>query len=92
MRVQFHGLTYYVSGFCTVAPQKPHMIHSVKKFPVRGLETINFRNGTGNNNAHGIGHVVLFQCLGDGLLLYEIIFSFNDCFFLSCHNNRTFLS
>ena len=35
-----------------------------------GLEAVYLRNGSGDNDAHCIGHVVSLQSLGDGLFQY----------------------
>ena len=32
-----------------------------------GLETVDLRDGTGDDDAHGVGHIVGFQRVGDGL-------------------------
>ena len=33
-----------------------------------GLEPVDLRDGPGDDDAHGVGHVVQFQGIGDGLL------------------------
>ena len=33
-----------------------------------GLEAVDLRDGPGDDDAHGVGHVVDFQGIGDGLL------------------------
>ena len=33
-----------------------------------GLEAVDLRNGPGDDDAHGVGHVVGLQGVGDGLL------------------------
>ena len=87
VRVQFHGLTNYIGRLCSVALQKAHLIHGIQQLSVGRLEAINFRDRTGNDDTHGIGHVVQLQCIGDALLLNEVIFIFffGWSFFLS-HN------
>ena len=64
-----------------------------------GLEAVDLRDGAGDDDAHGVGHVIRFQRLGDGLLQnlrpqaddIGIIVFF--CFFLlfSCHNSKHYL-
>ena len=50
-----------------------------------GLEAVNLRNGTGNNDTHGVGHIIQLKRIGNALLLYKIIviilFSFVVFFF-----------
>ena len=90
MGVQLHGLPYHIGRFGSVALQKPHQIHGIQKLSMRGLEAVNLRNGTGNNDTHGVGHIIQLKRIGNALLLYEIIviFFFRCCFFL-CHTSTS---
>ena len=36
-----------------------------EQLPVGGLEAVDLRNGPGDDDAHGIGHVVGLQRVGD---------------------------
>ena len=65
--VELHGLADDVGALGARAGQKPHLVHGVQKFPVGGLEAVDLRDGAGDDDAHGVGHVVLFQGVGDGL-------------------------
>ena len=93
MRIEAHSLTYNIGALGTSAVEQSHFIHSIKELAVRGLETVNFRNCTRDDNAHNIGHIVFFNRFGNGLLNYR---SVNDFFFLifllSCHSEVSFLS
>ena len=68
MGIELHGLTHDVGGFCPRSGQQTHFIHGIKELSVGGLEAVNLRYGPGNDDRHGVGHVVCFQCLGYGLL------------------------
>ena len=65
--IQLHGLAHNVGRLGALAGKQTHFVHGIEQFPVRGLEAVNLRNGSGHNNGHGIGHVVKLQRLGDGL-------------------------
>ena len=65
--VQTHRLSDDVGGFCASAAQQVHLIHRVQQLPVAGLEAVNLRDCAGDNDAHGVRHVVLLQRFGDGL-------------------------
>ena len=66
--VELHGLAHHVGALGAVAAQQVHLIHGVQQLPVGGLEAVDLRDGPGDDDAHGVGHVVQFQRLGDGLL------------------------
>ena len=66
--VQAHGLAHDVGGFRPGARQQPHLVHGVQELAVRGLEPVDLRDGPGDDDAHGVGHVVGLQRIGDGLL------------------------
>ena len=65
--IQPHGLTHDIGRFGASAVQKPHFIHGIEELSVRGLEAVDFGDGTGDNHRHGIGHVVQLQGVTDGL-------------------------
>ena len=67
MGVQLHGLAHDIGALGASAGQKTHLEHGVQQLAMGGLETINLRDGPGDNDAHGIGHVVGLQGFGDGL-------------------------
>ena len=64
--VQVHGAAHDVGAFGAGAFQQAHAVHGIQQFAVGGLEAVNFRQRAGNNNAHGVRHVVCFQCIGNG--------------------------
>ena len=64
--VQVHGAAHDVGAFGAGAFQQAHAVHGIQQFAVGGLEAVNFRQRTGNNNAHGVRHVVCFQRIGNG--------------------------
>ena len=65
--VQAHGLAHDVGRLGPPAGQQPHFVHGVEQLAVRGLEAVDLRNGPGDDDAHGIGHVIGLQGVGDGL-------------------------
>ena len=67
MGVQLHGLAHNIGAFGASAGQKSHLEHGVQQLAMGGLEAVDLRDGTGDNDAHGIGHIVGLQGLGDGL-------------------------
>ena len=96
--VQTHGLPHDVGGLGAAAGEQPHFIHGIQQLPVGGLEAVDLRNGPGDDDAHGVGHIVEFQRVGDGLLHHRApqphyvgvarvpyFFFFR---FLLCHRNR----
>ncbi len=66
MGVQVHGAAHDVGAFGAGAFQQAHAVHGIQQFAVGGLEAVNFRQRAGNNNAHGVRHVVCFQRIGNG--------------------------
>ena len=68
VRIEAHRLADDVRGFGASAGQEAHFIHGIQQLPVRGLEAVDLRDGAGNNDRHGVGHVVRFQRLTDRLL------------------------
>ena len=66
--VELHGLAHHVGALGAGAPQQVHLVHGVKQLAVGGLEPVDLRDGPGDDDAHGVGHVVDLQRLGDGLL------------------------
>ena len=66
--VQAHGLAHDVGGLGAAAGEKPHLVHGIQELAVSGLEAVDLRNGTGDDNAHGVGHIVFVQRSGDGLI------------------------
>ena len=91
--VELHGLAHDVGALGACPGQKAHFEHGVQELPVGGLEAVDLRNGAGDDDAHGVGHVVGLQRLGDGLLQHlglqahniGIIVFFPFGFFLLCH-------
>ena len=89
MRIETHSLPYHIGTFCTRTTEQSHFVHGIKEFPVGRLKSVNFRNGSGNNYAHYIGHVVCFNRLRYGLI-HNIRMHHRRCFhfLLSCHELR----
>ena len=68
VRVQLHRLADDVGGFGAGLCEKPHFVHGVQKLAVRRLEAVDLRNGTRDDDRHGVGHIVRLQRLTDRLL------------------------
>ena len=66
--IQLHGGAHHVGGLGALSPQQVHLVHGVQQLAVAGLEAVNLRDGPGDDDAHGVGHIVDLQRLGDGLL------------------------
>ena len=71
MGIQAHGLAHDVGGLGAVPRQQAHLVHGVQELAVGGLEAVDLRDGPGDDHAHGVGHIVLVQGRGDGLLHYR---------------------
>jgi len=65
--VEAHGLAHDVGGLGPGSRQQTHLVHGVQQLAVGGLEPVDLRNSPGDNDAHGVGHVVGLQRVGDGL-------------------------
>ena len=65
--VQAHGLAHDVGGLGAVARKQAHLVHGVQELAVGGLEAVDLRDGPGDDDRHGVGHVVSLQGVGDGL-------------------------
>ena len=76
MGVELHGGAHYVGAFGALAPQELHLVHGVQELPVTGLEAVDLRDGSTDDDAHGIGHIVDLQGLGDGLFQHLRMESF----------------
>ena len=68
MGIQLHGLPHNVGRLCARAREQSHFVHGVQQLPVRGLKSVDLRNGAGDDHAHGVGHIVQLQRVADGLL------------------------
>ena len=66
--IQAHGLAHDVGALGPGAGEQAHLVHGVQELAVRGLEAVDLRDGPGDDHRHGVGHEVLLQRLGDGLL------------------------
>ena len=66
--IQTHGLAHDVGGLRPRSRQQTHFIHGVEQLAVGGLEAVDLRDGPGDDDAHGVGHIVGLQRVGDGLL------------------------
>ncbi len=65
--IQAHGLAHDVGGLRPRSRQQAHLVHGVQQLAVGGLEPVDLRDGPGDDDAHGVGHVVGLQRVGDGL-------------------------
>ena len=66
--VELHGGPHHVGRLGAAPGEQLHLVHGVQQLPVGGLKPVNLRNGPGDDDAHGVGHIVDFQGVGDGLL------------------------
>jgi hypothetical protein len=90
VRVKAHGCADDVCTLGTGTVQQSHVVHGVKQLAVRGLKAVDFGNSTRNDNAHRIGHEVLFERFVYSLQLYfrfldRLFDNFFDVF-LARHN------
>ena len=65
--IQAHGLAHDVGGLGAAAGKQSHLVHGVQQLAVGGLEPVDLRDGPGDDDAHGIGHIVGFQRAGNGI-------------------------
>ena len=65
--VQPHGLPHHVGGFDPSPVQQAHLVHGVQQLAVRRLKAVDLRDRPGNDDAHGVGHIVFPQRFGNGL-------------------------
>ena len=66
--IQAHGLAHDVGGLGASAGEQAHLVHGVQQLAVGGLEAVDLRYGAADDDRHGVGHIVLVQRTGDGLL------------------------
>jgi len=66
--VQAHGLAHDIGALGAAAGQQAHLVHGVQQLSVGGLEAVDLRDGAADDDRHGVGHIVLVQRGGDGLL------------------------
>ena len=104
VRVELHRLADDIGALRAGARQKPHLIHRIEQLAVRGLEAVYLRNRARDDHAHGIGHVIRLQRLGDRLLhdrgvqphdIGVVVFLglfFFLCHLISCSSSVFFLS
>ena len=97
VRVEAHGLADDVRGLGARAAQQAHFIHGIQQLAVRGLEAVDLGDRARYDDAHGVGHVVDGQRIGDRLFQHlsaqtlhaggvrrRLLCRF---FLLSCHEN-----
>ena len=68
VRVQLHGLAHDVRALLALALEQAHLVHGVEQLAVRGLEAVDLGERARDVGAHGVGHVVGLERLGNGLL------------------------
>ena len=56
--VELHGRADHVGGLGAACAEQLHLVHGVQQLPVGGLEAVDLRNGAGDDDAHGVGHIV----------------------------------
>ena len=66
--VELHGGPHHVGRLGPPPGEQLHLVHGVQELAVGGLEPVDLRDGPGDDDAHGVGHVVEFQGVGNGLL------------------------
>ena len=66
--IEAHGLAHDVGGLGPGPGEQAHLVHGVEELAVAGLEPVDLRDGPGDDDRHGVGHVVGLQGVGDGLL------------------------
>ena len=64
--VQVHGAAHDVGTFGAVALEQAHAVHGIQQLAVRRFEAVDLRQSAGDDDAHGVGHIVGFQRIGDG--------------------------
>ena len=67
VRIQLHRLADDVGALGALSREQPHLVHGVEQLAVRGLEAVDLGDGARDDDAHGIGHVVLLDDVGDEL-------------------------
>ena len=96
--VEAHCLPDDVRRLRAPAREQAHFIHRVEQLAVRRLEAVDFGDGARDDDAHGIGHVVRVERLGDCLIDHRAAQTHHIrirrpmdgtffCFFL-CHRNN----
>ena len=87
VRVEAHRLSDDVRTLDPSARKQTHFIHRIEQFSVRGLEAVDLGDRTRHDNAHYVGHIVLFYRFSYRLIGggggREHLNRFR--FFLSCH-------
>ena len=68
MRVIVHRRADDVRRLRARAGEKPHFVHAVQKLSVARLKAVDLRDGARDDDAHRVGHVVVLERFGDGLL------------------------
>ena len=87
--IELHRLTHNVGTLGAVARQKPHLIHRIEQLSVRWLEAVDLRDGTGDDDAHRVGHIVFLYRFGDRLWaggrVHDFLLFVSLAFLGSCH-------
>ena len=56
--VELHGRADHVGGLGAACAEQLHLVHGVQQLPMGGLEAVDLRNGAGDDDAHGVGHII----------------------------------
>ena len=75
--VELHGSAHHVGALGALAPQELHLVHGIQQLPVTGLEAVDLWDSSADDDAHGVGHIVDLQGLGDGLFQHLRMESFD---------------
>ena len=82
VRVERQRTSDDVGAFGSAACQKSHLVHGVEQLTVSGLEAVDLGNGTRDDDAHDVGHVVFLNGVGNQLRTYGRVFDFFNRFFV----------
>ena len=66
--IEPHGLADDVGTLGARTAEQTHLVHGIEELAMRGLEAVDLGDRTGDDDAHGIGHVVLLERIGNRLL------------------------
>ena len=65
--IEVHGAAHDVGGLGAGPLEQAHAVHRVQQLAVGGFEAVDLRQSAGDDDTHGVGHVVGLQRAGDGV-------------------------